>query len=227
MTPSTKCSCSGPPPILANGRTTIERRGGGGFFGRRGRRGLRVGGLADVKRIDPDRLGDVLELGRAEVADREIEPPLDLPIGLFGETDRAGLSDALKTRGDVDPVAHEIAVCLLDHVAEMNADAKLDTALRRQTRVALDHAGLDFDRAAYRVDDAAKLDEAAVPGAFDDAPMMRGNCRINQIAAQSPQPRQGAVLVRPGQPAIADDIGDQDRSDFPGLAHGAPSRPAP
>ena len=38
----------------------------GGFFVRRGRRGLRLSGLADVKRIDPDRLGDVLELGRPE-----------------------------------------------------------------------------------------------------------------------------------------------------------------
>ena len=27
VSPSTKCSCSGSPPILANGRTTIERRG--------------------------------------------------------------------------------------------------------------------------------------------------------------------------------------------------------
>ena len=90
VTPSTKCSCSGPPPILANGKTTIERRGGRGFSVRWGRHGLRVGGRADFKRIDPDRLGDVLELGRAEIADREIEPPLNLPIGLLGETDRAG-----------------------------------------------------------------------------------------------------------------------------------------
>ena len=61
----------------------------GGFFGRWGRRGLRLGGLADVKRIDPDRLGDVLELGRAEIADREIEPTLDLTIGVLGQADRA------------------------------------------------------------------------------------------------------------------------------------------
>ena len=48
----------------------------GGPFGRRGRRGLSVGGLADVKRIDPDGVGDVLELGRAEVGRCQIEPPL-------------------------------------------------------------------------------------------------------------------------------------------------------
>ena len=44
-----------------------------------------MGGRADFNRIDPDRLGDVLELGRAEIGDREIEPPLDLTIGVLGE----------------------------------------------------------------------------------------------------------------------------------------------
>ena len=73
MTPSTKGSCSGPPPILANGRTTIDRRGGSDFSARE-RRGLRLRRLADFERIDPDRLGDVLELGRAEIGHGEVEP---------------------------------------------------------------------------------------------------------------------------------------------------------
>ena len=68
----------------------------GGFFGRWGRRGLRLSGLADVERIDPDRLGDVLELGRAEIGDGEIEPPFDLTIGVLGEADRARLSKCLR-----------------------------------------------------------------------------------------------------------------------------------
>jgi hypothetical protein len=38
--------------------------------------------LAYFKRIDPDRIGDVFKLGLAEIGDREIEPALDLPIGL-------------------------------------------------------------------------------------------------------------------------------------------------
>jgi hypothetical protein len=37
--------------------------------------------MADAKRIGADRFGDVLELRRAEIADSEIEPPLDLPVG--------------------------------------------------------------------------------------------------------------------------------------------------
>jgi len=33
VTPSTNGSCSAPPPILAKGKTTIERRGGADFSG--------------------------------------------------------------------------------------------------------------------------------------------------------------------------------------------------
>src|SRR5208337_1175162 len=83
------------------------------------------------------------------------------------------------------------------------------------------HAVLHFDRAAHRVDHAAKFDEAAVTGAFDDASVMRGDSGIKQIAPQPPQPRQGSILIRAGEPAVADDIRDKDRCDFSGFAHGA------
>src|SRR5580693_5332507 len=99
----------------------------------------------------------------------------------------------------------------------MDANAKLDTALRRQAGVALDHASLNLDRAAHGVDHAAELDEAAVAGALDDAAVMQGDGRIDQIAAQRPEPRQSAILVRARQPAIANHVGDKNRRNFPGL----------
>jgi len=37
-------------------------------------------------------------------------PGLHLPIGIFGKTDGAGLGDAFQARGDIDPVAHQVAV---------------------------------------------------------------------------------------------------------------------
>ena len=104
----------------------------------------------------------------------------------------------------------------------MNADAELDAALGRQAGVALDQAVLHLDRAAHGVDHAAELDEAAVAGALDDAPVMRVDGGIDQIAAQPPQPRQRAILVRAREPAVADHVRDQDRRDFPGFRHGAP-----
>ena len=138
---------------------------------------------------------------------------------MFREADRARLGDALEPRCDIDPVAHQVAVALLDDVAEMNADAKLDALFRRQARVALDEAVLNLDGAAHRVDHAAELDDAAVAGAFDDAAMMERDGRVAQVAAQRPQPRQNAILVRSREPAVTDDIGDQDRRELSGLGH--------
>ena len=186
----------------------------GRSFRRRGRCGLGLGRLADFERIDVDRLGDVLELGLAEIADLKIEPPLHLPIGLFGETNCARLGGAFQTCGDIDAVAHQVPVGLLDHVAEMDADAQFDAAIVRHARVALDHAVLQFDRAARRVDHAAKLDDEPVAGALDDAAMAARDCWVDEVAAQRPKARQGLILVRAGKPAIADNVGDQDRSEL-------------
>ena len=90
-----------------------------------------------------------------------------------------------------------------------------------QAGVALDHRVLNLDGTAHGVDHAAKFDDRAVAGALDDAPVVNGDGRIDQIAAQRPHPRQDAILVRPGEPAIADHIRAKDRRQFPGLAHRA------
>ena len=81
-----------------------------------------------------------------------------MPIGVLGEANRAGLGDPLQSRGDIDAVAHQIAIALLDDIAQMNADAELDAALGRHAGVALDHAVLHLDGAAHGVDHAAELD---------------------------------------------------------------------
>ncbi len=201
--------------IPAASRATAER-----FLGREG---LRLGGDADLQGIHPDRFGDVLELRRAEIGDGEIEAPFDLTIGVLGETDRARLANAFETRGDVDAVTHQIAVAFLDNVTQMNADPKLNSALRRQAGVAFGQAVLHFDGAAHGVDHAAELGEAAVAGSLENASIVQGDGRIDQIAAERPEPGQRAIFVRAGEAAVADYIRDQDRRDFPGCRHGASS----
>jgi hypothetical protein len=97
-----------------------------------------------------------------------------LPVGVFRETDRAGFGDAFQSRCNVDAVAHQVAVALRDHVADVNADAELDAALGRKARVALDHPVLHLDGAADCVDHAAKLDIAVSDlGATQPAPSRR------------------------------------------------------
>jgi len=88
---------------------------------------------------------------------------------------------------------------------------------------ALRSAVLHFDRAAHRVDHAAEFDEDAVPGALDDAAVVHGDGRIDKVAAQRAKSGERAILVRAGEPAVADHVRDQDRRNFPGLAHRAPS----
>ena len=162
-------------------------------------------------------------MGRAKIAHGEIQPRFHLAIGVFGKADTARLGDAFQTRGDIDAVAHQVAVALLDHIAEMDADAELDAALGRKAGVALDHAVLYLDGAAHSVDNAAELNETSVAGALHHAPVMHGDGGIDQIAAERPQPRQRAILVRAGKPAVSDDIRGQNRREFPGLGHDAPS----
>ena len=99
----------------------------------------------------------------------------------------------------------------------MNADAELDAALRRQAAIALDEAGLHLDRAAHRVDDATELDDRAVASALDGAAVMGGDGGIDKVAAKAPQSRKRPLLVAPGEPAVADDIGDQDRRELSGF----------
>jgi hypothetical protein len=115
----------------------------------------------------------------AEIADRNIKPRLDLPVGVFRETDRAGLGDPLQSRGNIDAIAHQVAVTLLNDVANMNANAELNAALRRKASVALDHAVLHFDGTTHGVNYAAELDESAVACALHDAAMMNGDDRID------------------------------------------------
>jgi hypothetical protein len=51
---------------------------------------------------------------------------------------------------------------------------------------------------------------------------MGGDGGVDQVAAQRPEPRECSLLVDAGQPAVADDIGDQNRRELPGLAHCGP-----
>ena len=146
-----------------------------------------------------------------------------MAIGVLGQADRARVTDALDPRGNIDAVAHQVAVALLDHVAEMDADPKFDALVGRDPSVALDHRPLDFNGAVHCVDDAPELDDAAVAGALDDPAVVHGDGRIDQVASERPQPRQNPVLVGSGKPRIADDVGHQDRRDFARFPHGATS----
>jgi len=164
-------------------------------------------------------------LGRTQIANAEIEPRLYLPVGVLGKADRARLGDAFQPRGNVDAVTHQVAVALLDHFAEMNADAELDPPLWRKARVALNHADLHFDGAAHRIDYAAELDDGTIAGALNHPPIMDGDYRVDSVAAERPQPCKDSILVGASKPAVPDDIRHQNCRELPGPSRGfAPSQ---
>ena len=146
-----------------------------------------------------------------------------MAVGVLGKTDTARISNAFKARGDVDAVAHQVAIALLDHVAQMDADAELDATLRRKTRVALDHAILHLDCAANGIDDASELYEDAVTRPLDDAAVMHGDGGIDQIASQRSEAGKCPLLVGPGKLAESDHIRRKKAASFRVSAMAVPS----
>src|SRR5207248_6443551 len=115
------------------------------------------------------------------VLERDVELAAHQPLRVVGEADAAGLGKRFDARRHVHAVAENIAG-IQDDVAEVDADAELDAALRRQAFVALGHAALDVKRAAQRVDHAAELRQQAVAGVLDDASAVPGDAGIDDDA---------------------------------------------
>src|SRR5271166_5562270 len=104
----------------------------------------------------------------------------------------------------------------------MNADTELDATVGRDAGVAFDHSILHFDSAPNRIDHAAKFDQRPIAGALEHTSVVHADGGINEIASQSSEPRQSAVLVRASQTAEADDVGGEDRGEFAGFSHCVP-----
>src|SRR5262249_45275138 len=62
-------------------------------------------------------------------------------------------------------------------------------------------------------------DNCAVAGALDDAPVVHGEDRIDQVAAKGAEPSENSIFIRASKPGVADDVSHQDRGQFAGLAH--------
>jgi hypothetical protein len=132
----------------------------------------------------------------------------------IGDEHPAGIGQGFDPCRDVNTVAVEI-VSLDDHVAEIDADAQLDAALRRDTRVPLGHHLLHLDRAAHRIDNAGKFHQQAVAGGLDDAAAVLVDQRIDQFSSVALESGERSFLINAHQPRISDDIGAEDRRQPP------------
>ncbi len=160
--------------------------------------------------IDPHRPGDVLQIALATIFKRHVELVANQPVGVIRDADAPRLRDAFKPRGDVDPVAENIAV--LDHdVADMNSDAELDAFVLWYRRVAFDHAALHLYGAAHCVHRAREFDQDAVASSLDDPAAMLGDLGIEVLAPKVVDTRERAFFVGAHEPAIAGNVASKDR----------------
>jgi len=97
----------------------------------------------------------------------------------------------------------------------VNADAIFDPLDLRHFDILLGHDALNFDGAAYCIYDAPELNESAVPGILDDAPVMVTDFGIKKRLSKSFELRQRAFFVDPNQAAGARDIRRQNSRQSP------------
>ena len=69
---------------------------------------------------------------------------------------------------------------------------------------------LELDRALHGIDGAAKLDQHAVAGSFEDAALMFGDQWVQNVSAPGLESGHGACLVGLHHPAKANHIGGKD-----------------
>ena len=139
--------------------------------------------------IDSDRPGNVLQLLLAAVEELGIDFALYVSKGVVGNANLAWRGDSLETGRDVHAISEDVAT-LNNHVAEIDADAKLDTVVLGESDIAFGHLPPHRDCRSDGSDYARKLDQNAIAGRLDDAPVVAGDLRVDQFAAKRPEPQQ-------------------------------------
>ena len=79
----------------------------------------------------------------------------------------------------------------------IDADAKPDAPVFVDVGVAVLHPLLHHDGAAHGVDDRGELDQHAVAGGLDDAALVLGDQRVDQLAAMALARRASLPRRRP------------------------------
>ena len=96
-----------------------------------------------------------------------------------GKTDTTWVGKSLKTCRDVDTVSQEIAV-LLDDVAEVDTDTKLEPLIFRCIPLAFSHAGLNLHGGTNSVNDATEFNQEFVSRRFDNSTTVFADFRIDK-----------------------------------------------
>src|SRR5260221_483603 len=164
---------------------------------------MRAGLGIDELSIDTDSIVAALHTAFQHVAHAKLAAEL-LRVcrpALEGESGVAG--------GDI-PAPAENALPLDTPVAAVPADAEQLLLVGGEGDVALRHQSLHGDGKTHRRNHREKFDQHAVAGGLDDASAMLSDNRIKCCPMLAKHPGR-SFLVRPHHPAVARDVGGQDR----------------
>ena len=98
--------------------------------------------------------------------------------GGAGYANTSGLGQSLQARGDIDPVPVDV-VSVNNDVAEIYANAKLNSLCFRRALIVASRSPLDRGGALDGIDDACELNQRAVAHELDDTPMELFDCGID------------------------------------------------
>jgi hypothetical protein len=119
------------------------------------------------------------------------------------------LSQPFQPRRDVHAVPVHIIV-LHDYVAEVDANAKLDTATLWSVRIPLRHVLLERDGTTDGIYNAGKLGQQPVTRCLDHPAPALGDARLDQLGKVGSQGGERTFLVLAHQPRVARNIGGED-----------------
>ena len=175
------------PPAAAPSRRRRRRSAANGATASRHRRQARRTPprphrwAAQDHTIGADRPLDVLDPLLAQELQRQVELALQMVVGGAGNEHAARLRQLLEAGGDIHGVAEQVAVLLVDDVAEIDADAEAD-AVRLRARPArarpcpagrARHSGPHRRRSRTRT--------ASRRRSVDDAAMMLDDERLDEL----------------------------------------------
>src|SRR5712692_6975532 len=140
-------------------------------------------GRRSVEQHSPDmhRLGDVLDRLLAKVFEVERQLVPDIFVDGAGDADTAWVGETLQPRRDVNAVAVKL-LAIDDHIAEIDADAKLHSPRGRDTGVFRLEPGLNIDRALDRVYHTGEFGQNAIAGGADKSPVMLFDQPVDDFA---------------------------------------------
>ena len=117
--------------------------------------------IVRTNREDPNRLLNVLHLLNTKVGKGQWKELLDLIVGRARYTDAPRLRQRLQPSRNVHPITKQVP-SPDHHVTDVNPNAKVDTALGRETGVRLGQGGLRIHRALHRIHGTSKFGKDTV-----------------------------------------------------------------